>query len=427
MVSGEHLRPKAVEPDTGSGRGAPSSLAPWLPLIVVLAAGTLLNVLTRAEAPLFTKYPTAATQLLGGALTVERLGDFSPGYLFFFSALKHLGLDGQAVVTLQLWLLTVAAALVGLAAARLGGPRPAALAAALLLLSRPAVANASELEPETLLLLLVAGAVLALAHASDSQGGKAPVIAGAMLGLAAGVRPTAVLAALVVGGLLALRGWRTAARFSAGFVGPAVAGLGAVMALTGTLALMDPGAVFLEGNGPLATGYTGVQPQIVNDVASLEGVPDAIHLSYRSVASRAAGRSLSRDEANDYWRTRAMAFVSRHPLAAAMGLARKAWFTAHDYDSWDTPALEARRAVEEAPGDHNVLATRAVLAELAGHERDALTAREELQAFHDPFTAQLALATAERALRRDDRWKGTLAGLTQTFAAWSRPMTTLRE
>lgn len=308
----------------------------------MLAGLTALNVLTRGQAPLFTKYPTAAAQVLDRTLTVDRLGDFSPGYLLFVTAARAVALSQPAIIVVQLLMLGGAALLVGLAARRSGGWIAACTAGALVLLARPAVTNASELEPEGLLLLLIAGALWCLV---DEQLSARRVIAGGvLLGLAAGVRPTALLAALAVAVFLALTSRRLAGLFGVGVVPPLVGILGSLMLLTGTLSLMDPGAVFLEGNGPLATGYTGVQPQIVNDVAALEAVPDAIHLSYRSVASRDQGRALDRDQANAFWRGRAMNFVRRHPGAAAGRLVRKLWFAVHDYDSWDTPALEVRGA-----------------------------------------------------------------------------------
>ncbi|MFZ2490361.1 MAG: hypothetical protein WA208_02655, partial [Thermoanaerobaculia bacterium] len=74
------------------------------------------------------------------------------------------------------------------------------------------------------------------------------------------------------------------------------------------------------------------------------------------------------------------------------------------------------RAQREAPGDPDILA----LSMLLGH-RDAARA---LDAIHDPFTRDFALARAWKDLGRDDRAEAMLASLEKRIPEWSRPRQT---
>jgi hypothetical protein len=110
----------------------------------------------------FVKYYELADRILAGDIPRDRIGDVSPGYLWLTVALRALSLGVRAIRDLQIAGLTLAALLCALAAKRLGGWVAAIAAAALVLGNRAALVVASELEPETLILVLTAAALLAL-------------------------------------------------------------------------------------------------------------------------------------------------------------------------------------------------------------------------------------------------------------------------
>jgi hypothetical protein len=97
---------------------------------------------------------------------------------------------------------------------------------------------------------------------------------------------------------------------------------------------MDPGTVFYEGMNPLATGYAGVQPRIIADLYYLGG-PDALHVTFRMVASRASAAAASTEEANRFWARKAVAFARTHPMTAIELVGRKFLAAISSYDAWD--------------------------------------------------------------------------------------------
>jgi hypothetical protein len=274
----------------------------------------------------FAKYIVFADRILSGQIPRDRLLDLSPLYLWFVVAMRAVGADFHAIRTFQIVLVSVAALLVGIAARRWG--TIAMIAAPIFLLgSRAALVCATEVEPETLILVFNAAALALLFE------GRRYTYAGFFLGLSAVCRPVALLAA---GALAALhRSWRILAATAI----PVVIILGVNFALTHEIALMDPGTVFYEGMNPNAGGYEGVQPRIVNDLERQSQDPDYLHVAYRVVASRAAGRPLSRAESNRYWTSKALAFVRAYPAAALRLVARKAFFALHSYDAYDLATM----------------------------------------------------------------------------------------
>ena len=276
----------------------------------------------------FSKY-----LVLAQSLPRERLSEVSPLYLWMMVLLRGIGMHG--IRTMQIVAVSVAALLVAIAANRLAGPIAAVAAAIFILGSRAALVCATDLEPETLILLLNAASLAAFAHRRWFTGGI-------LLGLSATARPVALLAAIAIGAWLMRRELRSALRFAIAVALPAVAAIALNFALTGEAILMDPGSVFYEGMNPAATGYEGVQPRIVNDLEAQSPEPDYLHVAYRIIASRATGRALDHRQTNVYWTSKATAFMRRYPLAALRLTARKFLFAIQSYDAWDLATMQRK-------------------------------------------------------------------------------------
>ncbi|HEY8131022.1 MAG TPA: hypothetical protein VII12_03955 [Thermoanaerobaculia bacterium] len=272
----------------------------------------------------FAKYTIVADQILAGHIPRDRLLDFSPLYLWFIVAMRAIGAGFHAIRTLQIVFLSVAAVLVAIASRRFG-PVATIVAPILLLGSRGALVCATELEPETLILLFNAASLAALE--------RNQLLAGIFLGLSATCRPVALL--VVVALAIAMRSWR----LIAGALAPVAIILIVNLSLTGEMTLMDPGTVFYEGMNPNAAGYEGVQPRIVNDLERQSRDPDYLHVAYRVVAARALGHPVTRAESNRYWTTKALAFARAYPLAALRLTARKFYFALHSYDAYDLSTM----------------------------------------------------------------------------------------
>jgi hypothetical protein len=301
--------------------------------LLTIAGLVLLAVLTWSRIRLidslpdqgyFAKYSIVADQILSGNIPRDRLLDFSPLYLWFIVAMRAIGAGFHAIRTLQIVLVSVSAVLVAIAARRFGSI--AVIAAPILLIgSRGALVCATELEPETLILVFNAAALATLA--------RNQLLAGLFLGLSATCRPVALL--VVVALAIAMGSWR----MIVGAAAPVVIILIVNLSLTGEMTLMDPGTVFYEGMNPSAAGYEGVQPRIVNDLERQSRDPDYLHVAYRVVAARALGRPVTRAESNRYWTTKALAFARAYPLAALRLTARKFYFALHSYDAYDLATM----------------------------------------------------------------------------------------
>ena len=305
-------------------------------VLAVLTVGRVRLINALSDQGYFAKYIIFADRILSGQMARDRLLDLSPLYLWFVVAMRAIGADFHAIRTLQIVLVSVAALLVGIAARRWGAI--AMIAAPLFLLgSRAALVCATEVEPETLILVFNAAALAALLNFRYS-------VAGLFLGLSAVCRPVALLAA---GALSALfRSWRLLAAAAV----PVIIIVGVNFALTHEIAVMDPGTVFYEGMNPNAAGYEGVQPRIVNDLERQSQDPDYLHVAYRVVASRAAGRPLSRAESNRYWTSKALAFARTYPIAALRLVGRKVFFALHSYDAYDLATMARKNvALAELP------------------------------------------------------------------------------
>jgi hypothetical protein len=310
-------------------------------IIALLTVARIRMVNALPDQGYFGKYSITADQILSGHIPRERLLDFSPLYLWFVVALRALGIDFR---TVQIVLVSVAAVLVAIAARRFG--RIAVMAAPILLLgSRGALVCATDLEPETLILVLNAAALACLGlGVSGSRGlevdpprdlatARPRYLSGVLFGLSATCRPVAILA--IVGLAIVCRSWR----IIAGAVVPIVIMLAVNFSLTGEVTLMDPGTVFYEGMNPNASGYEGVQPRIVNDLERQSRDPDYLHVAYRIVAARALGHPVTRAESNRYWTGKAIAFARAYPFAAFRLTARKFYYALHSYDAYDLATM----------------------------------------------------------------------------------------
>ncbi len=316
----------------------------WTLVLGGLTVGTVVRIewVDRlADQGFLGKYVLLADQALQGELEAERLADVSTGYLGVVLAARAVGMSVDQLRGVQIAAVTAAALLCGLAARRLWGDAAGVTAAVALLASRAALVNATDIEPETLVLLIDAAALAALLPARSWRGEFA---GGVLLGLSALVRPTI----LPVAALLALwAGWRARAgsrRYSPLVAVTATAG-GAVLPLVllrialagapGVATPMNPGTVLFEGWNPQATGAAGEAPRIVKDIEHTIDAPDALHLAYRVVAGRATGLGPSPEVSNRYWFDRAVVFVTTEPAAALRLLGRKLRLLGANHDVWD--------------------------------------------------------------------------------------------
>jgi hypothetical protein len=169
--------------------------------------------------------------------------------------------------------------------------------------------------------------------------------------------------------------WAAALAVAAAILGPPLAMRARV---TGVPAIMNPGAVFYEGNGPGATGLTRFAPPAVIQLerAHRESV-DYGHVAYRRIASAVAGRRLDPLAANRYWTGLAWEAIAARPLAAARRCGRKALLALAPYEGHDLLIAERldRRLRLRFPWGFAVpllalpwlpLSRRGRLAELAG-------------------------------------------------------------
>jgi Dolichyl-phosphate-mannose-protein mannosyltransferase len=324
----------------------------WIAFGIALVAITIFRVLLIAfvsDRTFFGKYFDYADALRAGTIAHDRIPDLSPGYLWTIALLRAIGFGVDAIRILQIVLLSGVAAIAGAIANRLSGMTAAIVAAILVLGSKAALVNATDLEPEIfllffsalgLLLLECGGHAAALASGSKSGGMAAAlqIAAGLSFGLATAFRPVALLAASALFVWLILRHAR-AFLFAIGFIVPVLGVLLVNRAMTGSMLLMDPGTVFYEGMNANATGYAGVAPRIVKDIEQTIPGSDTMHVAYRVVASHAMGRPVTREEANRYWSQKSLGFVTTYPMRAISLVLRKVRLLVSAHDAYDVPSM----------------------------------------------------------------------------------------
>ncbi|HEX7190547.1 MAG TPA: glycosyltransferase family 39 protein, partial [Thermoanaerobaculia bacterium] len=257
------------------------------------------------------------------------------------SAGRAIHLSPWALSWIQIVGTLAAALLVALTARALAGEMAGLAAALALLASRTVVLNASELEPEVLILLLNALAIWLLLGKERPS----PFLAGVAAAASVMTRPTAILPLIVLGALAARDRWK---RFLAGAAIPIVLILGVNVAITHQPIVMNGGTVLYEGMNPHASGYSGVRPYVVDDLRisdpAIENEPDPLHVAFRMVVSRIHHDAATPEETNRYWTGKALAFVREFPGAAARLTLRKLFFALHSYEAWDVRRTAARSA-----------------------------------------------------------------------------------
>ncbi len=317
----------------------------------------------------FTKYTSAAT--LPADQLLERAADYSPLYLGLARrVVPRWGKTGLLVINVAAHAGTAAAvaAVVALTAG-LGWGVAAGLAAASY---RPFLVYTAVLEPEAVLLMLLAGALLAAALARARGGGGSLLLAaasGVFLGLAGLARPSwlALLPVWAVWVACAKPGGRRIERAAAVLLGAVVVPV-PILALggkaTGGVALMNPGPVFYEGNGPQASGAPGVQPELVKRLEALRGEGgDWAHVAYRQLAAVAMGREVTSAESNRFWTYLALEYLRDDPVRALRQFLSKACYALSPHEFHDLPEAEEldRRLRRRLPWGFGVLLVLAVV------------------------------------------------------------------
>jgi 4-amino-4-deoxy-L-arabinose transferase-like glycosyltransferase len=290
----------------------------------------------------FAKYLTFADRILAGSIPRDRLGDLSPAYLWTIVLLRRLGFGVRAIRDLQMASLSIAAALCGIAAARIGGRWAGVAAVLLVLLNRGALIAATEIEPETLIVVALAASLAALMMWEHDRRPWMVAIAGLFLGIAVTGRPVAALALLLVTVRIFVRVRRHLAPFLIAAAVPVAIVLAVNGNLTGHVSIMEPGTGLYDGNNPLATGCAGVLPRIVADLDAASTEPDYLHVAYRIVAARA-----NASEGNRYWSRKSLAWMRTYPAAAIRLFATKALLSVHNYDVFDLATMWQKN--EELP------------------------------------------------------------------------------
>ncbi|MEA2693744.1 MAG: hypothetical protein QOJ16_3131 [Acidobacteriota bacterium] len=310
-------------------------------------------------AAIFPKYLEAAAA--PPAEQSERLLDYSPLYLALTRALAPLGY--RAILVFQCLLHGVTAAAVALAVALLADAAGWGwgLAAGLGVASyRPFLVYCGTHEPEGLVLALLAVAVL-LGLAARLEGGPegrwrflAAAGAAACLAAAGLGRPQHLLlvpiwAAWLAAGRLPRERLRMAGvvlLIPALLVVPLL--ISRALA-TGVPTIMDPGAVFYEGNAPGAIGLIRFAPPAVFTLESANGKAyDYGHVAYRRIAAAGIGginigamsRSVPSSVSNRYWTGLGFESLRAWPGRALARFVRKAALALSPYEGQDLESAE---------------------------------------------------------------------------------------
>lgn len=276
----------------------------------------------------FAKYITFADRILAGDIPHHRIGDVSPAYLWWSVALRAIGLGFEAMRNLQLVMISIAALFCALAAKRLGGWVAAIATAVLILGNRAGLIIGAEIEPEALIFILNAAAMLAVVRRNW-------LAAGLLIGLSTVARPVAMLTIILIAGWAFLESRRAAMKVVAAAAVPIIAILIVNASLTGHLFIMQPGSQLYEANNPLATGCAGVFPRIIADLETTTNEPDYLHVAYRVIAARATGTAVDPKASNRFWSAKAISFLALYPVAAMELIGWKAILTVHHYDVYD--------------------------------------------------------------------------------------------
>lgn len=315
----------------------------WLAVFLALALATWARIWLidhLRDHGYFAKYVTFADQILAGEIPRARIGDVSPAYLWLMVVLRAIGLGFEGVRNLQIVMLTGATLFCAMAARRLGGWVAAIATAILILGNRSVLIVGAEIEPEALICILTAAAILAVVRRNW-------VVAGLLIGISATARPTAVLTLILIGGWALLESRRAAMTVLATAVAPIALVMTVNASLTGHVFIMQPGSQLYDANNPLATGCAGVLPVILSDLQRTASEPDYLHVAYRLVAARATGKPLDARLSNRYWSGKVAAFMTAYPLPAMKLFGWKAILAVHHYDVYDLITTK-RKSIELA-------------------------------------------------------------------------------
>lgn len=347
------------------------------PLLVAVLAGVLGALLAvagaRALRPpgFFTKYLRATE--ISPAEAAEREADYSPLYLAVARwVVPRWGARGLLVLNVLAHAATAAGVATTVTLTVGGGWGLAAGVAAAVY--RPFLVYTAILEPELILLALLAGALLAgtLARLQDCPSRRAWLAgaAGVALGLAGTVRPVYLALLPAWGRWLEWRKGKTGQGRPLLFL---LAGAATVLtpwvvhraSTPGGAVVMNPGPVLYEGNGPQALGAPGVPPELVKELESLRGEGgDWAHVGYRQVAAAALGGPVTVSESNRYWARLVLESLRAQPQRTVRLALAKVAYAWGPYEFHDLPEAEEldRRLRRWLPWGFGVLAVLLVLA-----------------------------------------------------------------
>ena len=273
----------------------------------------------------FSKYPLAAEQFAGGSLGAERALDFSPLYLRICIWLNaHAADPFLALVRLQCACVAAATGALFLALRRHVGGAVALLGAAAFALYPGLIAHAYVFEPEPLMVLWL---TLLLLFAG---GGRAASVVGAGVTLALCVftRPGFwPLFAVFPAACALVPARKSAWRASAVFLGCLHGGVGGgfLHARTGAAVALDDesGDSYLRRQQPALRRGAGGIPRARRRTCGR--LPRRQRLPARALSPRGPqkrDRDLTRNEANAWWASKALAYASDHPGAWARSVTR---------------------------------------------------------------------------------------------------------
>ena len=374
---------------TTAAPGRPPSPMRRIAVAALLSAGVAAALalgVARALAPpgYFTKYTEAAQA--SEEVRRARASDYSPLYLAMArGVVPRWGATGLLVVNVAAHALTCAAvaAVVALAAGWWWGLGAGVVAASY----RPFLVYTAVLEPEMVLVALLACALLSAALAREDRGAarRWPLPLAGAAGIALGLGALARPAYLVLVPAWALWvawhhrqrwRWRAALLVVAGAAMVIMPVLGHRWFHLGSMVLMDPGPVFYEGNGPQALGAPGADPELVKRLEALraEG-SDWGHVAYRELAAAGGASGKGAADSNRFWARLALEGIRAAPARAARRFLAKAGYALGPYEFHDLPEAEEldRRVRGTFPWGFSLLLV-ALIASLPGWRVAAPTA-----------------------------------------------------
>ena len=293
-------------------------------------------------------YDARARDVLSGDLLASS-GSFRVPLYVYYVALAYLvfGFTYFGPLILQALLGALSCALVAIIARKVFGRAAGLLAGLGFALYGMAVYSDGELQPTTLYMALMLGAVYFVLRALEKRSRLYGLPVGACLGLAFLTRPDilpfAVILILVL--LLAFRG-----RGGVGVAVPAVTVLVCFMALLGIrnhaafgefYVFSPQGAVNLYiGNARYADGKAAVAPptRYPYDVAA-DPAEDSVTIACRQAAAEETGRMLSDRELSRYYVSRTFSEIGADPVAWIRLVIQKAYYFLNSYERSDVKLL----------------------------------------------------------------------------------------